>query len=406
MRCAFEKQAHGGRIAWIAHDVGQTARIHGQAYAHRHVENFLSQFDHALHGRGAAGEHHAGGKEFLEPGFAQHFLHERKQLLDARLYHFGQRLARHHAGRSLADTGHLHHFVRVSQLAQRNAVADLDGFRIRRRRAQGHRNVIGDLVARDRDDRRVADRTMREDRDVGGAAADIDKAHAQVLLVLGEDRARRGQRLEDQVVDFQPAAAHALHDVLRRRHRAGHDVNLYFQPHAGHADRLAHVLLAVDDVLLPQHVQDLLVGGNVHRARGFDHPFHIERGDFPVLDCDHAGRVEAPDVAAGDAGENRSDLAVGHQLGFFQGALDRADRRFDVDDDTFLKALGLVAAHAENLESPVGPDLRDQRHHFRGADVQADDEFLGFLCHVSGQPFAFAVPARSNSGTRRAKPFG
>ena len=247
---------------------------------------------------------------------------------------------------------------------------------------------------------------MGEDRDVGGAAADVHQAHAEVLLVLGEHRARGSERLQDQVVHVQPAAAHALHDVLRRRHRAGHDVHLDFQPHAGHADRLAHVLLPVDDVLLPQDVQDLLVGGNVHGARGFDHPFDIERRDFPVLDRDHAGGVEALDVAAGDAGESRGDLAVGHQFGFLERALDRADRRLDVDDHALLETFGLMAAHAENLEVPVGPELRDQRHHLRGADVQADDEFLGFLCHVSGQPFAFAAPARSNSGTRRAKPFG
>ena len=36
------------------------------------------------------------------------------------------------------------------------------------------------------------------------------------------------------------------------RHRAGDDVHLHFEPDAAHADRLAHVFLAVDDEFLRQ----------------------------------------------------------------------------------------------------------------------------------------------------------
>ena len=149
----------------------------------------------------------------------------------------------------------------------------------------------------------MADRPIGEHRDVGGAAADVDQAHAQVLLVFGQHRHRRGERLQDQVVDFEAAAAHALHDVLRGRHRAGHDVHLDFQAHAAHAERLAHVLLAVDDEFLVEDVQDLLVGGDVDRLRGLDHAVDVELRDLAVLDRDHAVRVEAADVAAGDAGD-------------------------------------------------------------------------------------------------------
>ena len=45
---------------------------------------------------------------------------------DPGLDHLGQRLARHGARRSLADAGDLDHLVRVGQLAQGDAVADLD----------------------------------------------------------------------------------------------------------------------------------------------------------------------------------------------------------------------------------------------------------------------------------------
>jgi hypothetical protein len=65
----------------------------------------------------------------------------------------------------------------------------------------------------------------REHRDVGGAAADVDQDHAEFLLVAGQHRVGRRHRLQDQVRHFQAAAAHALDDVLHRRHRAGDDVH-------------------------------------------------------------------------------------------------------------------------------------------------------------------------------------
>src|SRR6266446_3866231 len=117
--------------------------------------------------------------------------------------------------------------------------------------------------AGDRDHRRMADRAVREHGDVGRAAADVEQTDAEVLLVLRQHRARGSERLQDQVVHFEPAAPHAFDDVLRRRHRARDDVHLHFQADSRHADGLAHVLLAVDDEFLPQHVEDLLVGRDV-----------------------------------------------------------------------------------------------------------------------------------------------
>ena len=87
---------------------------------------------------------------------------------------------------------------------------------------------------------------------------------------------------------LEPAAAHALDDVLRRRHRAGDDVHLHFEAHAAHAERLAHVLLAVDDEFLRQDVQDLLVVRDRDRLRRLDHAVDVGLRDFLVLDRDHA----------------------------------------------------------------------------------------------------------------------
>jgi hypothetical protein len=110
----------------------------------------------------------------------------------------------------------------------------------------------------------------------------------------------------------------------------------------------------------------------------------IAVGDFAIADRDHAMRVEAAHVAAGDAGVDRVDLAVGHQLGFLDRALDRLHGGFDVDDHALLQAARWLAAHADDLDRAVGRDLAHQRHHLGGADVEPDDDVsVGFLSHCA-----------------------
>src|SRR6185295_2944052 len=110
----------------------------------------------------------------------------------------------------------------------------------------------------------------------------------------------------------ETAAAHALHDVLGRRHGAGHNVDLYLQAHTAHTDRFAHVLLSIDDEFLVEDVQDLLIGWDVDRLGCLDHPIHVDLAHLAVFDRHHAVRVEAFDVAAGNSGKDLADLAVSH----------------------------------------------------------------------------------------------
>ena len=106
------------------------------------------------------------------------------------------------ARRPVADGGHLDRLVRVCKLRKRAGVLDLDLFRVLRRGAHRDGDVVGDLVAGDRQRGAVTDRALREHRDVGGAGADVDQRHAQFLLVRGQHRVARRQRAEDQIVDL------------------------------------------------------------------------------------------------------------------------------------------------------------------------------------------------------------
>ncbi len=154
------------------------------------------------------------------------------------------------------------------------------------------------------------------------------------------------------------------------------------QPHAGHADRVLNAFLVVDDEFLGQDVQDFLIGRNRDHPRRLHDPVHVLRRDFPVLDRGDAVGVEPPDVAAGNAGIHRIDPAVGHLLGRLNRALDRLHGGFDVDHHALLQPSRGMGADTDHLDGVVGAHLTDDSHHFRGADIESDDQiFLFFFGH-------------------------
>ena len=338
------------------------------------MEHFLGELDGAFHLGAAAGQHDAGGDHFLEAAAPQLLAHQAEQLLVARLDDLGERLSREAPCRALADRGHLDALVGIGELRERAGVTDLDVLGVLRRRAHRHRDVVGHLVTGDRDHRGVADRAVGEHRQIRGAAADVDQAHAELLLVLGEHGEAGGELLEHDVIDGEPAALDALLDVLCRRVCPGDDVHLGLEPHPGHADRVTDAFLAVDDELLRQHVQDLLIRRDRHRLGGIDHVVDIPVAHLLVAHTHDAVGVEAAHVAAGDAGEHRVDLAARHELCFLHRALDRLHRGFDVHDDALFQSPRGLGAEAEQLDRAIEPHLSHQRHDLGGADVEPDDE--------------------------------
>ena len=81
---------------------------------------------------------------------------------EPRLHHLCQGLACQAARRTIPHTRHLNALIGIGQLGQCAGVFDLDVLGVLRRGAQRHRDVVGDLVARDRDAGRVADRAAGE----------------------------------------------------------------------------------------------------------------------------------------------------------------------------------------------------------------------------------------------------
>ena len=265
-------------------------------------------------------------------------MHQFEQFLDPWLDHVGQCAPRQLARRSVIDPGDLQHLLGIGQFGEGTAVAPLDVLGGARRRTQCHGDVVGDLVTGYRHHRGMADRALRPHRQIGRSATDIDQADTEFLFVIRKDGIARRQRLQHQIIDFQPAAAHTFDDVLRGRYRAGDDMHLHFKAETAHADRFADAVLVVDGKLLRQDVQDFLIGRNRHCPRGFDDAVDVHRCHFLVLDCHHAVRIEAADVAAGDTGVDVTNLAVGHQFDLLQHPRDRRHRILDVDHHAFFQS--------------------------------------------------------------------
>ena len=235
----------------------------------------------------------------------------------------------------------------------------------------------------------MANRSFGKHRDVGSAAADIDQHDPQFTLIRRQYRIRRRHRLQNQIRYLQAATTHALDDVLYCRHGTGNDMHFDFQPDTAHPDGFTYVFLVVDDEFLRHGMQQLLVGRDVDCLGGFDNARDVSGADFLILDCHHAAGIETADVATGNPGIDIANLAVGHQFSLFQGALNRLDGGLDINHHSLLESLGFGLAQADHLVATVLQYLRHHGHHFRGADVEADDQIFGVFCHIVPLIFSF-----------------
>ena len=222
----------------------------------------------------------------------------------------------------------------------------------------------------------MLNRAAKEYGEVGRPAADVDDARAEFLFVVGQYRVTRSKLLENDVVDLESTSLHALDDVLCCALRAGDHVYLGLETNTEHADGFADTLLIVDQEFLRQNVQDLLVRGNRDCACSVNNTIDVAGTHLFVTNRDDAVRVQAAYVATRDAGVDGVNITPRHQFGFFDGALNRMHGRLDIDDDALLEAARRMRPDADHFDHAVFIDLTDNRHDFRRADVQTNDQVL------------------------------
>jgi hypothetical protein len=96
-------------------------------------------------------------------------------------------------------------------------------------------------------------------------------------------------------------------------------------------------------------------------------------------------------------GKDVLDLAGGHQFGLLECTPDRLHGGFDVDDDAFAQPLRLGLPQSDDLEAAVGQHFGDGNHDLRGADIEPDDQILGFVSHCCCS-FSGISPAARRQG--------
>ena len=369
-----QQQTDAGRVDRVVDHFGQADHALRRAYPNRHVHDFFGQFHHPFHPRATAGQHQPGRNQVFATRLAQLLVNMVEQLAVARLDHLRQGLALQLPRWPIADRWHLDGFVARRQLLQRAGVLDLDLLGMQGWRAQRHRDVAGHQITGDRDAGGVLDRAIGEHRDIGGAGADVDQRDSELLFVLGQHRLAGRDLVQDQVVDLQAAAGDALGDVLHCAVGSGNQVHLHLEPHTRHPDRLADAIGGIDHEALGHDVQNPLVSRNGDRACRLQHTLDIGVVNLRIADRDSAVRVARADVGAGDAGEHRVNLAVGHQLGFLDRALDRGFGRLDVDHHAALQPAGGMRTEPDDLDPAVFLDLANDGHDLAGADIETDDQ--------------------------------
>ena len=92
----------------------------------------------------------------------------------------------------------------------------LDLLGLGERQAQAGGDIVGDVIAADRQHHGVPDVPIHVDGQVGGAAADVADRHAHLALSVGEHHVAGGQRVQDELQHFHPGRADALAQVFDR----------------------------------------------------------------------------------------------------------------------------------------------------------------------------------------------
>src|SRR5262249_18430452 len=145
------------------------------------------------------------------------------------------------------------------------------------------------------------------------------------------------------------------------RHVAGDEMHRGLETAAEHAHRIRDAALLVDHEFLRDRVQDLAVRGQGRRSGRFQYSIDVLARDLAVLarHRDHAARVHAANVRAGDADVSARDLDTGHHLGLFRRALERFDGGLDVDDVALARAAVRSLAPADDFDAALLRALAD-----------------------------------------------
>src|SRR5215831_10954687 len=123
---------------------------------------------------------------------------------------------------------------------------------------------------------------------------------------------------------------------------------------SGQTQRLPNSLLPVHHKFTGQHMKNpSLMWDDRKSPRALDSTLDVFPRDLCLFERHDSLAVLCGDVAAGDAGIDGIDLNRRHQLGFFDGLLDRFHGALDIDHNTFAESSRRAGADTDDIEGSL-----------------------------------------------------
>ena len=198
-----------------------------------------------------------------------------------------------------------------------------------------HREIVGKVIAADRDGGCVHYRAFKVDDQLGRAGADVDQAATQFAFVGAQGAFRRSQRLVHGFRDRKASLVRAGHQTLVGGSRAGGQVERNLQLMADHADRVMDAGHVVEQEVARQQVQDFPVAGERDGPCPIGGGAHVFAGNLAHFRAERVAslRVDAAQVGSANACDALFDHCFRGCLGHDGSLADGGNYRFKLGDD-------------------------------------------------------------------------
>ncbi len=328
------------------------------------------------HARTATAQKNAGAQIIGQSGLLQILRDQLENFLKPQRHDVAQMLDIDRFERQAEFVGNGNGLSFAFLIHQRRAVFELELFRAAQGHFQAVSQIVGNMVATNRQHAGVLDDATGINDVIRRAAADVNDQRAEFLLLVGQQRQRRRKAVENNFIHFQLQAFDKANGVLQAVRVAVNDVHIHLQPRTEHPHRIRHAILSIHKKMLADGVNDVVFRRQIDRLRVLDHILHIVLGNFAVGGNHrmHAAIVESANVSAGDTQINIADFHIGHLLGLDDGVAHVLLGLRCVHDLALAHAARTRLAETDDIQRAIGVLFANDGADFGRADFQTDDD--------------------------------
>src|SRR4051812_29773484 len=162
-------------------------------------------------------------------------------------------------------------------------------------------------------------------------------------------------------------------------------MDVHLNTRAEHADRITDTILAIDEKMLADCMDDMILRGQINDLGVFDHVLDVLFTNFPISGNNrmNAAVIEAAQVAAGDPQENAADLDISHLLRLDNSVANVFFHHLRVGDFALANTTGARLAEAHDIQRVFGAQFADDGTDFGRADFKTNDDGGRGVKHVS-----------------------